>query len=149
MAKLKQILAGDFPEAKRAKEAYDQMPEMLKDPMLGLSVGKAERVLSAGEKAAMEKYAAKPNKTLPKYTQAEKDALAKQLDKNVREAPIQMYGNRANISGKGLPEETTKELTGELRMKKGGAVKSKPKASSASKRADGIATKGKTRGRMI
>jgi hypothetical protein len=34
-------------------------------------------------------------------------------------------------------------------FKKGGAVKSKPKASSASKRADGIATKGKTRGRMI
>jgi hypothetical protein len=34
-------------------------------------------------------------------------------------------------------------------MKKGGAVKSKSKASSASKRADGIATKGKTRGRMI
>lgn len=34
-------------------------------------------------------------------------------------------------------------------MKKGGTVKSKPKASSASKRADGIATKGKTRGRMI
>lgn len=33
-------------------------------------------------------------------------------------------------------------------FKKGGAVKSKPKASSASKRADGIATKGKTRGRM-
>ena len=34
-------------------------------------------------------------------------------------------------------------------MKKGGTVKSKPKASSASRRADGIATKGKTRGRMI
>ena len=145
MAKLKKILSGDFPEAKRFKEGYEQMPEMLKDPMLGLSVGKAERVLSAGEKAAMEKYAAKANKTLPKYTQAEKDALAKQLDKNVREAPIQMYGNRANISGKGLPEETTKELTGELRMKKGGKVK----ASSASKRADGCATKGKTKGRMI
>jgi hypothetical protein len=36
-------------------------------------------------------------------------------------------------------------------MKKGGAVKAKakPKASSASKRADGCAVKGKTRGRMI
>ena len=33
--------------------------------------------------------------------------------------------------------------------KKGGAVKAKSKASSASKRADGIATKGKTRGRLI
>ena len=38
-----------------------------------------------------------------------------------------------------------------LEYKKGGAVKAKAKskASSASKRADGIATKGKTRGRMI
>jgi hypothetical protein len=106
---------------------------------------KAERVLSAGEKAALEKYAAKANKALPKYTQAEKDALARQLDKNVRKAPIQMYKNRANISGKGLPEETTKEITGELNFKKGGKVK----ASSASKRADGIATKGKTKGRII
>jgi len=35
------------------------------------------------------------------------------------------------------------------KMKKGGAVKSKPKVSSASKRADGCATKGKTRGRIV
>jgi hypothetical protein len=37
------------------------------------------------------------------------------------------------------------------RMKKGGEVKASkaPKASSASKRADGIATKGKTKGRMV
>jgi hypothetical protein len=135
------ILSGNFPAARRFKEGYEQMPEALKDPMLGLSVGKAERVLSAGEKAAMEKYAAQSNKTIPKYTQAEKDALAKQLDKNVSKAPIQMYKNRANITGKGLPEETTKELTGELGFKKGGTVKS----SSASKRADGCAIRGKTR----
>ena len=37
-----------------------------------------------------------------------------------------------------------------LGMKKGGAVKSsKPKASSASKRGDGIAQRGKTKGRMV
>ena len=137
------VLSGNFPAARRFKEGYEQMPEALKDPMLGLSVGKAGKVLSAGEKAAMEKYAAKSNKALPKYTQAEKDELAKQLDKNVRKSPVQMYKNRANISGKGLPEETTKELTGELGFKKGGTVKS-----SASKRADGIATKGKTRGKI-
>ena len=34
-------------------------------------------------------------------------------------------------------------------MKKGGSVKAKPKMSSASKRADGCAMKGKTRGKMI
>ena len=33
-------------------------------------------------------------------------------------------------------------------MKKGGAVKSKPK-SSVSKRADGVAKKGRTRGKMV
>ena len=36
-----------------------------------------------------------------------------------------------------------------LSLKKGGAVKSKPKVSSASKRADGCAIRGKTRGRNI
>jgi hypothetical protein len=36
-----------------------------------------------------------------------------------------------------------------LSLKKGGAVKAKSKASSASKRADGIAVRGKTRGRNI
>jgi len=103
---------------------------------------KAERVLSAGEKAAMEKYAAQSNKTLPKYTQAEKDALARQLDKNVSKAPVQMYKNRANITGKGLPEETTKELTGELGFKKGGKVLQLAKA-------NGIAVRGKSRGRIV
>lgn len=34
-------------------------------------------------------------------------------------------------------------------MKRGGKVQSKPKASSASKRADGIAVRGKTKGRMV
>jgi len=34
-------------------------------------------------------------------------------------------------------------------FKKGGSVKAKPKMSSASKRADGCAMKGKTRGRMV
>jgi len=34
-------------------------------------------------------------------------------------------------------------------MKKGGSVKAKPKMSSASKRADGIAIRGKTKGRML
>jgi hypothetical protein len=37
----------------------------------------------------------------------------------------------------------------QLGMKKGGAVKSAPKASSASRRADGMASKGKTKGRMV
>ena len=35
------------------------------------------------------------------------------------------------------------------KMKKGGVVKAKSKVSSASKRADSIATKGKTKGKII
>ena len=41
------------------------------------------------------------------------------------------------------------ELKQGKKMKRGGAVKAKPKTSSASKRADGCATKGKTKGRII
>jgi len=67
---LSDVLSGNFPAAKKFKEGYAQMPEALKEPMLGLSVGKAGRVLSSGEKAAMEKYATKANKTIPTYTQA-------------------------------------------------------------------------------
>ena len=52
-------------------------------------------------------------------------------------------------------EELQNALGSDVRVeptyKKGGSVKakSKPKASSASKRADGIAQRGKTRGRMV
>ena len=63
-------------------------------------------------------------------------------------------------TGKGETEEERKKRLAEQTasrsqgMKKGGKVKVKskphtPKVSSASKRADGIATKGKTRGRIV
>ena len=41
------------------------------------------------------------------------------------------------------------QAMGGIGMKKGGMVSSKPKASSASSRGDGIATKGKTKGRFV
>jgi hypothetical protein len=41
------------------------------------------------------------------------------------------------------------QAMGGMGMKKGGMVSSKPKASSASSRADGCATKGKTKGRFV
>jgi hypothetical protein len=40
------VLSGNFPAARRFKEGYEQMPEALKDPMLGLSVGKAPKSLT-------------------------------------------------------------------------------------------------------
>ena len=64
---------------------------------------------------------------------------------------------RMKDTGVYKPEEIEAEVRKQRRyrvmnnMKKGGTVKSKakPKVSSASKRADGCATKGKTRGRII
>ena len=157
------IVSGNFPSAKKAKEAYEQMPDMLKDPMLGLSVGKAGRALSAGEKAAMEKYAARADKTIPTYTQAEKDALAQQLNANVAKL------NPANVTDTGLPSSVGQRLSTQARQpltgdiggsgglsdigagpdyKKGGKVKSKSKAF-AKVRGHGCETKGKTKGRLV
>jgi len=162
------VLSGNFPAARRFKEGYEQMPEALKDPMLGLSVGKAGKVLSAGEKAAMEKYAAQSNKTLPKYTQAEKDALAQQLNANVAKL------NPANVTATGLPSSVGQRLSTQARQpltgdiggsgglsdigagpdyKKGGKVKVKKMASggkvSQLAKANGIAVRGKSRGRIV
>jgi hypothetical protein len=56
---------------------------------------------------------------------------------------------RRRMSDRGrMPDMIGERNMSSPRMKKGGAVKSKPK-SSASKRADGCAKKGKTRGKMI
>jgi len=96
------------------------------------------------------------------YTPEEKAIEAARLRANVNKIQ-KKKGYTPRASEEPIPN-TTQELTGKLggkgglkfdydgmEYKKGGAVKAKakPKASSASKRADGIATKGKTRGRMI
>jgi len=60
--------------------------------------------------------------------------------------------SRATPSFASLGGMTMREKMAAMRgqgMKKGGSVKAKPKMSSASKRADGCAMKGKTRGRMV
>jgi hypothetical protein len=60
-------------------------------------------------------------------------------------APGLMYRNRQKKKGAGGVEVEVEAA--EPAMKKGGKVKGK--SSSASKRADGCATKGKTRGKMV
>ena len=97
------------------------------------------------------------------YSPEEKMAEAARLKANVEKVkrPKTETGRPSSV-GERLETEPREPLSGKLGgkggfkfpsegpdYKKGGAVKSKPKASSASKRADGIATKGKTRGRMI
>jgi hypothetical protein len=65
-------------------------------------------------------------------------------------APGLMYRNRQKKKGDGVTSATTgmpeENVTG---MKKGGKVKKYAKGGTASKRADGCAVKGKTRGKMI
>jgi len=98
------------------------------------------------------------------YSPEEKNALAQQLNANVAKL------NPANVTDTGLPSSVGQRLSTQARQpltgdiggsgglsdigagpdyKKGGAVKakSKPKASSASRRADGIAQRGKTKGK--
>jgi len=66
--------------------------------------------------------------------------------------PASAAPSRATPSFADLGGMTMREKMAAMRgqgMKKGGSVKAKPKMSSASKRADGCAMKGKTRGRMV
>ena len=77
-------------------------------------------------------------------TQAQKDYYAKnKADAKVKEdkALYELTGSRGDAARKGM-EEGRMDAMGTA-YKKGGSV------SSASKRADGCATKGKTKGKMI
>ena len=55
----------------------------------------------------------------------------------------------AFMKKKGAPKSMVKHEMAEAGMKKGGKVKCMASGGSASKRADGVATKGKTKGTMI
>ena len=55
----------------------------------------------------------------------------------------------AFMKKKGAPKSMVKHEMAEAGMKKGGKVKCMASGGSASKRADGVATKGKTKGAMI
>jgi hypothetical protein len=79
----------------------------------------------------------------PPMSRTEEGAMASGLPREAR-------GVRTAGSAGRDPSRYGKPVTlSELGLKKGGSVKAKPKMSSASKRADGCAMKGKTRGKMI
>ena len=73
-------------------------------------------------------------------------------DKNVADSLEKMRFDPMTVNdvykyGIGMPDDETRRIA--AGMKRGGKVKAKTKMSSASKRADGIAQRGKTRGRMV
>jgi hypothetical protein len=96
-------------------------------------------------------------------------ASAAPVSSRAAEVPAPMSQTEEGAMASGMPREargvgrtppsfsslggmTMREKMAAMRgqgMKKGGSVKAKPKMSSASKRADGCAMKGKTRGRMV
>jgi len=172
------VLSGNFPAARRFKEGYEQMPEALKDPMLGLSTGRAAKsltknivdkvnknpeALSMSERKLIRDNAISRAETtmedgvkvtkLP-YMGKTGEVVAKRpkptypTDQDAT-AALQAYKDAEKRMARAMKItdrlERPRELTGELGFKKGGTVK----ASSASKRADGCATKGKTRGRIV
>jgi hypothetical protein len=82
----------------------------------------------------------------PPMSQTEEGAMASGMPREARGV------ERTTPSFSSLGGMTMREKIAAMRgqgMKKGGSVKAKPKMSSASKRADGCAMKGKTRGRMV
>jgi hypothetical protein len=106
----------------------------------------------AARQAEIDQYA--KNKALESAKDQQRRALKKAnmagKEPPVREGRVNPYVmQEPGVSYRPLDHKDIMRSMGEF--KKGGAVKakSKPKASSASKRADGIATKGKTKGRMI
>ena len=63
--------------------------------------------------------------------------------------PGVLVGAKTREEKKALREEEEKEKKQGAGMRKGGKVKKMAKGGSASKRADGCATKGKTKGRFV
>ena len=125
----------------QAGPGLSALPKMMGGAPLGGMGGPIGRVgdMGAGKQPGMQPQSGPIDTTVRGIPSAQIEALKKQL------------------TGTSIPnaqiEALRKQLTG-TPMKKGGQVKSSAKSSakktsSASKRGDGCATKGKTKGRMI
>jgi hypothetical protein len=144
-------------EEERMKKIQDIIREQRKNPLVFLSDVPGHRAILPDEKIG-------PKFKVPKKITKEKVSIetpSGDIGSVDRTADV-IGPNMSQVIKDVAPIKPTRDFTatemaqnlmspGYNKMKKGGAVKakSKPKASSASKRADGIATKGKTRGRMI
>jgi hypothetical protein len=101
--------------------------------------------LASDKKAAPAAKAAEPEKAKPQYQSLQDRARGYEAER--AKSGVGMYGTtkREREDRKPLPLKSTKSESGYSGM---GAMKFSKGGSTASRRADGIATKGKTRGKM-
>ena len=143
-------------EEERMKQIQDIIKEQRKYPLVFLSNVPGHRAILPDEKIGPKFKPVNPAKKITKET------VTVEGDRGSvdRSNPDVIGPNMSQVIKDVAPLKPTRDFTatemaqnlmspGYNKMKKGGVVKAKSKVSSASKRADGIATKGKTRGRMI
>ena len=146
-------------EEERIKKIQDIIKEQRKNPLILMA-----DMGPPGRRAILPNEKIGPNFKVPKKITKEKVSIetpSGDIGSVDRTADV-IGPNMSQVIKDVAPIKPTRDFTatemaqnlmspGYNKMKKGGAVKAKakPKASSASKRADGCAVKGKTRGRMI
>jgi len=143
-------------EEERMKKIQDIIKEQRKNPLILMTdEPPSRRAILPNEKIG-------PNFKVPKKITKEKVSIetpSGDIGSVDRTADV-IGPNMSQVIKDVAPIKPTRDFTatemaqnlmspGYNKMKKGGAVKSKLKVSSASKRADGCATKGKTRGRIV
>jgi hypothetical protein len=144
-------------EEERIKKIQDIIKEQRKNPLILMA-----DMGPPGRRAILPNEKIGPNFKVPKKITKEKVSIetpSGDIGSVDRTADV-IGPNMSQVIKDVAPIKPTRDFTatemaqnlmspGYNKMKKGGAVKSKPKVSSASKRADGCATKGKTRGRIV
>jgi hypothetical protein len=144
-------------EEERIKKIQDIIKEQRKNPLILMA-----DMGPPGRRAILPNEKIGPNFKVPKKITKEKVSIetpSGDIGSVDRTADV-IGPNMSQVIKDVAPIKPTRDFTatemaqnlmspGYNKMKKGGAVKSKPKVSSASKRADGCAIRGKTRGRNI
>jgi hypothetical protein len=137
------------------KPNMPMVPSKLPAPRTNVTTGLGSKVAGASTSKPMlqgigslgKTVAKSMMKKVKKYAEGGLAGLAETAESLMGE--VDGMANNINY-GSSTPSGNNQPL-GMLGMKKGGEVKASkaPKASSASKRGDGIATKGKTKGRIV
>ena len=139
-------------EEERIKKIQDIIKEQRKNPLILMATD------PPGRRAILPNEKIGPNFKVPKKITKEKVSIetpSGDIGSVDRTADV-IGPNMSQVIKDVAPIKPTRDFTatemaqnlmspGYNKMKKGGAVKSKPKVSSASKRADGCAIRGKTR----